>query len=819
MECSACGAQVPAGANFCTWCGSSLSAKAAAPAPPAPLEPTAIAPPAGGGPEIFVGREAEWESLRRIFARASAGRPQFALISGDPGVGKSALSRRFLGHVAEAGARVVTARLAGGGREGGTNLLRELVCDLLDIDPTWGAAELRGHLERALPGDEAGSREADLFGYLCGLAPRNPRLVALEARALRRGAWEAFADHLTALAASRPVVIGLGDIQQADAASLEWLDALCWHLGQVQEVAIMAIGQFRTGSLDPLPGIDSPIDLTSIALRPLPPAEARVLATALLPDSGDDLISGAIARAEGNPFFLTQLLAAALERPGGSPLPDSIRAAVGARLDTLAPASRAVLDLAAIAGRVFDLQVVAEAAGRDISPEVAAFGSARFWLVRPDLQVEFAQTLVHECAEAAIPRERRAELHLLVGRALERRLGPRAAGRLAWHFAEAGAAGRTAYYSWLAGCQARSACAISDAGEHFAAALVWLDRAPAGTPDLPDRAEILLRLAGTARAVGQYGPALSHLDARAFFTPETAASLRERGEVLYRKGELSGALSSFERAISLAAAEPAEAALAEAGAANILRLMGDLRGAAARAHAARATLEGLGRSADAAFASSVAGICLFRSGRFAEALSVHEGALALREAAGDVEGIARSHSNLGITHAALGNRDAAQVHHTKALALFRRLADRRSISQSLTNLGDLLLGDPASTPERLELAARHFEEALKIARQLEDTDTAIADLGSLADLALRRGNEAYALAAVDECLALMRASGHGEHAASIHATRGRALLQRGDAAAAREALDTARSLAESAGDAPLAEKLGRELAALGRVRG
>ncbi len=826
MDCSACGARTPEGAKFCTWCGASL-------APPATVSPGAVARPGAGGlgesqaedaraaPEVFVGRQAEWGTLQQVFARAEGGRPQFALISGDPGMGKSALAGRLLAFAREAGARVVAARPAVHVGEGGGNLVRALLFELVGADPAQNPVDLRTHVSRELaasaPDDD---RLADLLCHLLGLAPRDGQLSGLEPRSLRQTAWKAMSDWLAAQAAETPLVISLSDLQRADEGSLEWLDALCWHLGHAERCRILIVGQYRTGALDPLPGIDSPIDLTNIALRPLAAEDARILASALLGAGreAEPLAARAVAKAEGNPFFLTQLILAAAGNPD-APLPDSIRATVASRLDDLAPERRDVLDIAAVAGRRFDPSVVADVAGRDVERDLADLLAGRFLRSRPDRRIEFAQTLVQETAHELLSPARRADLHRRVGLAVEARLGARAAIPLAHHFAEAGEPPRAATYGWLAGCQARSAYAFGAARQHLEAALCWLDRAEPGAKGLPDRAEILLLLSGIARGLGDYGRAVACLDERARLAPETAASLRARGEALYRKGELAQALASFERAGDFKEAEPAEAALARAGAANVLRLKGDLRGAAALADEARATLEGLGRSADAAFASSVAGICFYRTGRYREALAVHDGALRLREGAGDLEGMARSHSNLGITHAALGDRQEAHAHHTKALAVFRKLGDRRSVSQTLTNLGDLLLGDPDAPAESLDLAARHFEEALKIARKLEDSDTAIADLGSLAELAVRRGDAPTALGAVDECLALMGSSGHGEHAAAIQATRGRALRLAGDAAGARDALETARRLAETAGNSGLAELLGLELADLAPVGG
>jgi class 3 adenylate cyclase/tetratricopeptide (TPR) repeat protein len=777
-------------------------------------------------PEVFVGRRMEWAMLESAFRGAIAGRPQFTLITGDPGSGKSALAARFLTFAAARGATVVRTRAQSFFQTTGGDLVKALLQNLLQIPVDAAADTARERIAQALSGPfPDDSRAVDLIGSLIGLAPADPGLATLDPKALRHGAWEALAEWLVVMARDSVLVVSVSDLHWADAGSLEWLDTLCWSLSQAQGATVMVLGQHRTGEIASLPGLDAPIETTHVALRPLGLTEARELGMALLL-AGDKLPDGkptkeqsallerAVARADGNPFYLTELILASHGREEAA-LPTSVRGAVAARLDALAPPLRETLQVMAVAGRRCDPRLLAEVVEQDVERELAELIRLRYLRPLPDGQVEFSQTVVHETALESLLIAHRRELHRRMGVAIEHRarvgttLGSLGA-ILAHHFTQAEDPARAARYHFIAGRQARAGFSNAAARNHLAKALEWRRKA-GDAPDIPPVADILLDLANVERSLSDYQAALAHLDELAAVRPDTPASKRERAETLYRMGDLSKSLALFKEASQSQDEAPIEAALALAGAANVLRLRGDYRQAIGMAQHAQRALETLRRPGEAALALSVAGICHHRTGRYAESEAVHGEALRLREVAGDLEGAARSHLNLGIALTAQKRWDEAQNHHSKALVVFRKLGDRRMIAQSLTNLGDLHLekGDT-------DLAERHFRESLKISRHLGDIDTSIANLGSLAEIAVGRMDSGAALEMVNEVLDLMGRSGHGEHAPAIYAIRGRALGQAGDAPGARSAFAEARRRAEEAGNTAFVSTIDTWVADLAR---
>ncbi len=816
-SCPGCGAQPSKTARFCTWCGAAFEP---CPEPGSRVRHASRAgdkllgdlEPAAALSEVFLGRDAELMALERAFQAATGGRPQLVLVSGEPGSGKSALSARFLASAAAQGAAVIRARARSSDPGSGGDLPRALVGDLAAVEPADGPERLRDRIALALGGffpDD--TRRVDLIGYLLGLAPRDSRMAGLEPKALRQAAWDVLADWIMAMARVHAVVVSVSDLHSADAASLAWLESLVWTVAQTRrDNPILVLVQHRTGAPECLPGLTAPVEATAIALKPLSEGQSWQIAIATLAGIGGSgpgmpvgpstripaepgkppnlsqaataLVGRAISRADGNPFYLGQILRTLVEsgrlacgagrwnaRAGSAdvPLPASVRGAVAARLDAQEAPLRELLQVAAVAGRRFEPGVLTEVVGQDVEPGLAALIRLRYLRPLPDRRIEFAQSVVHEAALESLPVDQRRDLHRRLGLALEARHGSRSASTLAHHFALAEDAGRAARYHYVAGKQARAAYANPEAREHFVAALEWVSRSEEDA-DLPPTGGILLELAIVERVLGDFASAIARLDRRATIEPESPASLRARAETLYRCGELAGALQTYQTARDLAGPELVEAALAQAGAANVLRLKGDYLRAIVEAEAARADLERAGHLADAALALGVAGICHHRNGDDAEAANAHAWALRLREEAGDMEGVARSLGNLASIEAAHGRYQPALAHYARSLDILQKVGDRRAIAATLNNLGDLHLrkGD-------LDLAERHFNQALKVSRELGDADSAIAQLGSLAEIWLQRQNLENARRYIGECLALMERSGHAEHAAEIHAIQGR----------------------------------------------
>ena len=128
--------------------------------------------------------------------------------------------------------------------------------------------------------------------------------------------------------------------------------------------------------------------------------------------------------AEGNPLFVEQMAAMAVDEGGDVAVPATIRALLAARLDRLTPEERAIIERASVIGREFPLQAVAAIADSEVTGPLLAL--VRKELLRPAAFEDgfvFRHALIREAAYEAVPKALRAELHERHGRWLADRGG------------------------------------------------------------------------------------------------------------------------------------------------------------------------------------------------------------------------------------------------------------------------------------------------------------------------------------------------------------------------------------------------------------
>jgi predicted ATPase len=179
----------------------------------------------------------------------------------------------------------------------------------------------------------------------------------------------------------------------ADEASLEWLNGLADRTGQEGSgLNLLVLIQTRPDSALMGPEFGKRVNLTPITLGPLARDASLAVAAAVLsatqeglPETVQSLIEQVLARAEGNPFYLSELLRSLIDggvlvRQGatwgmGAPagefrLPTNVQGAVAAHLDRLRADLRRVIQVAAVIGRSFDKQLLARVAGREAGQAV-----------------------------------------------------------------------------------------------------------------------------------------------------------------------------------------------------------------------------------------------------------------------------------------------------------------------------------------------------------------------------------------------------------------------------------------------------------------
>ena len=172
---------------------------------------------------------------------------------------------------------------------------------------------------------------------------------------------------IEAIALRRPFVIAFEDIHWADDGMLDAIE----HLAQWVRAPLMLVCLARDELLDRRPSWGGGRrSATQLMLSPLSDEHSRALVRALLP-AGHEVVPAVAERSGGNPLFAEEMARRITEEGTieAAELPDTVQAVLAARLDSLEPFERQLVQQASVVGRTFPegaLSTVARAEGRDL---------------------------------------------------------------------------------------------------------------------------------------------------------------------------------------------------------------------------------------------------------------------------------------------------------------------------------------------------------------------------------------------------------------------------------------------------------------------
>lgn len=466
---------------------------------------------------VLFGRERETSALHSAIAAARSSRGSIVLIGGEPGVGKTSLCEQASVHAQQQGLRVVWGRCYEG--EGAPaywpwiQALRSLI----------GHANLEYVKQIASPG----------AGELLNLLPESeqwwPSIQPsnLEGESARFRLFNAVSVVLRSFAETRPLFIALDDLQWADRSSLLLLEYLT---DDVQDSQIMIAGLYRDTDVDshhPLAATVLEVRRrrvnSHLALGGLDTNSVSSILRSLVNEPVSKTMAETLTeRTGGNPFFVSEIAqflaapsvteaqSAAAEWEQAIPL--GIRELIDRRLQRFSDDCRAVLSVASVIGKSFNLRVVSGVTGirndtlLDLLDEVTRAG-----LIDQPMGIavsyRFTHDLVREAIYDKLSPSQRLSLHADVGRTLERLyefdLAPHL-NRIAYHYTIAApVAGHDPAVRFLnhAGEQAMKQIAYSDAAQHFHTAVELTEQY--GDLNSNQGAELLLKLGEARRRGGE----------------------------------------------------------------------------------------------------------------------------------------------------------------------------------------------------------------------------------------------------------------------------------------------------------------------------
>jgi len=544
----------------------------------------AIAPRARLGVDIafrgrapLVGRAHELDVLHDALTRVQRERsPQLVTLVGAPGIGKSRLLFELTA-VIDSQPDLVTWRQGRSLPYGeGLSLwaLGEMVKSQAGILETDSADDTETKLVRAVATALPDGREADwVLGHLRPLAGlARPSTPGQDGQTEAFAAWRRFFE---ALAEQRPVVLVFEDVHWADDGLLDFIDHLAeWAIG----VPLLVLCTARPELLERRPAWGGgKRNAVTISLSPLTDEETATLLEALASAPPGPTL---VARTGGNPLYAEEY-ARMLEQSGDGEalrLPDTVQGIIAARLDALPGEEKALVQDAAVVGKVFWAGALAALGGGEkavVEDGLLALDRKEFVRrerrssVGGEAAYVFRHLLVGDVAYGQIPRARRADKHRLTAEWLESLAADRpedVAELLAHHYLSALEYSR-ATGDDVAALEERSRSALRAAGDRaaalnaFAAARRFygeaLELAPEDDPERPrllfsyGRA-LFLAEGGGADVLAEAGVELADAG-----DPNAAAEAEVMlGELLWMRGERDLAFQHFESAQALVAAEP-----------------------------------------------------------------------------------------------------------------------------------------------------------------------------------------------------------------------------------------------------------------------
>ena len=560
----------------------------------------------GRGLTKFVGREAELAQMRRAMDLVREGRGQIVAAMGEAGVGKSRLFE--FKAVVQSDCMVLEAYSASDGRASAYLPVIELLREYFAIDQADDERRRREKIAGKIVMLDRGLEDSLPYLFtLINLQEGEDPLAQMDPQIKRRRTLEGLRRIFLRESLNQPLILVFEDLHWIDRETRGLLDLL---VESIASARVLLLVNYRPQFRDEWGNRDG---YTQLRLEPLGAQIVDVMLMELLGDAVEvrALKRTIVERTEGNPFFIEELLQGlfdegVLVRNGTIKvarslsqvrIPPSAQAVLAARIDRLPADEKALLQMLAVVGREFPLDLVRRMVGSseaELDRMLSDLQNSEFIYEQPaarGITYTFKHALTQEVAYNSLLIEQRKALHERAGQTLEtmfaRQLDDHL-DELARHYSRSDNVVKAVEYLCLAGHQAIQRSAFSLAASYFEDALVRLKNLPDDAERSRKEIAIHTGLADVAIVTSGYAAAdyESHLTSR----HELAERLGDATQVFYSlvgisvlsafRLELSKAREIGMKVLALAdrALDPAMQLEAHGSLANILWLLGDFVG-------------------------------------------------------------------------------------------------------------------------------------------------------------------------------------------------------------------------------------------------
>ncbi len=691
----------------------------------------------------MVGRVAELEAIKQKITLAMRGRGQIVGITGEAGIGKSRL-------LAEAIRLANEFQLPGYGGEClsyGTNtgylVWHSIWRSFFGVEPDWELARQVNALKKQLQLIDPGLiPRLPLLGTALNLPiPDDDFTRNFDAKLRKTSLESLLVDCLRGRAKFGPLFLVLEDCHWIDPLSHDLLEVIGRAIADLPVLLVMSYRPLDAQSGQTLKVSQLP-HFAKIQLADFMPQEAERLINLKLEqffgaqtDAPRDFVERISERAQGNPFYIEELLNYLQDRkidPRNSQalarldFPANLHSLILSRIDQLTESQKITVKVASVIGRTFKAAMLwgayPQLLGDEQKVRVDLEMLGRLDLTpldkpEPELEYLFKHIITQEVAYESLPFAMRAILHDQIAQFIEQSAAKsleQFVDRLAFHYGHSENEAKKREYLLKAGQAAQASYANSAAIDYYQRVLPLLTA--------EEQVPVMLKLGGVLELVGRWSEA-SDLYQKAMTLAEELGDRRAQAQYQTAIGELMRKRNQYAEATDWL-------------------------------EKARLTFEELGDRAGVAQVLHFAGSVAAQQGNYNLAQVRYEASLFIREELDDKPRIASLLSNLGIVARYQGDYALARSLHLDSLKMRRELGDRVAISISLNNLGNVAL-DQGDYGE----ARSCLEEAVKLRGEIGDPWAVASSLNNLGNVVRTQGDYAAARTLYEQSFAINRGLG------------------------------------------------------------
>jgi len=482
-------------------------------------------------------------------------------------------------------------------------------------------------------------------------------------------------------------------------------------------------------------------------------------------------------RAEGNPFYLEEWVnlvkdLSDSQNLAGLPVPKTVTALVLSRIDRLEPDVKLLLQKAAVIGKKFPANILAEVEKKLHRPEdifvqldhlkASGFIRRRSSSRRPgskDFVYFFRHIITQEVAYNDLLFANRKILHRITAEVIEEQFAERIEDfyyDLAEHYRKTAMKEKAIKYLKKAG-----------------------DKAKANYDN--------------EKAVAFYDHLLTIYNE---FVAHRIDTLLEKGNVLELIGKWQECDNVYGEALRFAEEIGDKRRMGEAHRAlGTIRLKDDLEQATAHYGKSLALFQTVGDQAGMSKAAGNMGIVYRRKGDLDAAMTCYEKDLKICEELGDKQGISKVVTNMGIVHEDKGDYDAAMACYEKSLRICEELEDKRGISETVGNMGNVCVfkGD-------YEEAMGYYQKQLRICEELGDKQGISIAMGNMGVVYKGKNDYDAAMASYQTALNIKAELGDKAGISKVAANMGELHYLKGDYDAAMACYEKRLKICEELGN-------------------